>query len=57
MSIRLENNDLLSKPYGGPVNASPDTTDPKFADYAHPEALVSTAWAVSYTHLTLPTKA
>ncbi|OFL65270.1 sulfurtransferase [Brevibacterium sp. HMSC063G07] len=26
------------------MNASPDTTDPKFADYAHPEALVSTAW-------------
>lgn len=26
------------------MTASPDTTDPKFADYAHPEALVSTAW-------------
>ena len=26
------------------MNASPDTTDPKFADYAHPEALGSTAW-------------
>lgn len=26
------------------MTVSPDTTDPKFADYAHPEALVSTAW-------------
>ena len=22
----------------------PDTTDPKFAEYAHPERLVSTEW-------------
>lgn len=34
------------------MTVAPDTTDPKFADYAHPERLVSTAWVAE--HLTDP---
>ena len=26
----------------------PDTTDPKFAEYAHPERLVSTEWVAQH---------